>query len=71
MNEYRLSVKPFYDASLKSRYPLSKRADAEVTLDDFSEFFKAGGIEQSFFDQYLAAFIDTKHKPWRLKACWE
>ncbi len=67
VSEYRLSVKPFYNASLKSRYPLSKRADAEVTLDDFGEFFKVGGIEQSFFDQYLAAFIDTKHKPWRLK----
>ncbi|PCJ44642.1 MAG: type VI secretion system membrane subunit TssM [Moraxellaceae bacterium] len=67
VGEYRLSVKPFYDASLKARYPLSKRAKSEVTLSDFSEFFKAGGIEQLFFDQYIAPFVDTKHKPWRLK----
>lgn len=67
VSEYQLSVKPFYDASLKSRYPLKKRAKAEVTLDDFSEFFREGGIEQEFFDQYLSPFVDTKHRPWRLK----
>ncbi|OUS31429.1 hypothetical protein A9Q99_02320 [Gammaproteobacteria bacterium 45_16_T64] len=67
VSEYQLSVKPFYDTSLKSRYPLTKKADAEVTLDDFSEFFRIGGIEEAFFDQYLAPFVDTKYKPWRLK----
>jgi len=65
--EYTLTIKSFYAESLKARYPLDKDAQEEVTLDDFSQFFKPKGIEQRYFDQFIAAFVDVTHKPWRLK----
>jgi len=66
--EYDASVKPFYQRSLAGRYPLDKAAQVEVTLADFAEFFKPGGIEQQFFDNYLAPFVDTRRSPWRMAA---
>ena len=64
--EYDVMVRPFYQRSLAGRYPLDKQASVEVTLADFSEFFKPGGIEQQFFDEYLAPFVDTRRSPWRM-----
>jgi type VI secretion system protein ImpL len=64
--EYDASVRPFYQRSLAGRYPLDKTAQVEVTLADFAEFFKPDGIEQRFFDDYLAPFVDTRRSPWRM-----
>ncbi|MBA57497.1 MAG: type VI secretion system membrane subunit TssM [Pseudomonadales bacterium] len=64
--EYDAMVRPFYNRSLAGRYPLDKRSNVEVTLADFAEFFKPGGIEQQFFDNYLAPFVDTRRSPWRM-----
>ncbi len=66
--EYDGMVRPFYQRSLAGRYPLDKQAEVEVTLADFSEFFKPGGIEQQFFEGYLAPFVDTRRSPWRMVA---
>ncbi|MEE2730532.1 MAG: type VI secretion system membrane subunit TssM [Pseudomonadota bacterium] len=66
--EYDASVRPFYNRSLSGRYPLDKRANVDVTLTDFAEFFKPGGIEQQFFDNNLAPFVDTRRSPWRMVA---
>lgn len=66
-SEYDLMVKPFYQRSIAGRYPLDKQAEVDVTLADFSEFFKPEGIEQKFFQHYLAPFVDTRRSPWRVR----
>jgi len=64
--EYDVMVRPFYNRSLAGRYPLDKRANVDVTLADFAEFFKPEGIEHQFFENYLAPFVDTRRSPWRM-----
>lgn len=65
--EYRTMVLPFYKRSVAGRYPVNKQAVVDVTLTDFAEFFKPGGIEQQFFEQYLQPFVDTRKSPWRVR----
>ena len=38
---------------------------SNCTLADFTEFFGPDGIEQRFFQSYLAPFVDTRRSPWR------
>lgn len=64
-NEYDVMVWPFYERSIANRYPLQKSARVDVTVSDFAEFFKPGGIEEQYFNQYLAPFVDTRKSPWR------
>ena len=66
--EYESQVRPFYERSLAGRYPLNKDAKADVTLADFADFFKPGGVEDQFFNQFLAPFVDTRSSPWRNKS---
>lgn len=66
--EYQNQVVPFYERSLEGRYPFRKDAQVEVTLADFAEFFKPGGIQDEFFKQYVEPFVDTKRSPWRSKS---
>ena len=66
-SEYALIVKPYYQRSIDGRYPINKQASVDVTLDDFAEFFKPGGIEHQFFQNYLAPFVNTQRSPWKAK----
>ncbi|MDX1693225.1 MAG: type VI secretion system membrane subunit TssM [Ketobacteraceae bacterium] len=66
--EYRHGVLPIYERTIAQRYPFSKNADREVTLHDFSQFFKAEGVADLFFSDYLEPFVNTKTSPWRLKS---
>lgn len=67
VTEYEVMVWPFYERSIKGRYPLEKTARVDVTVADFAEFFRPGGIEEQFFKQYLEPFVDTRQSPWRAK----
>lgn len=67
VTEYEVMVWPFYERSIDGRYPLKKNARVDVTVSDFAEFFRPGGIEDQFFQQYLAPFVDTRKSPWRSK----
>ncbi len=64
---YRSSVLPFYDRSMKNRYPLHSKSSNEASLADFTEYFKPDGIEATFFNSYLKDFVNTRRKPWSLK----
>lgn len=67
-SEYNLMVRPFYERSIEGRYPINKQSRVDVTLNDFAEFFKPGGIEQRFFQDYLAPFVNTQRSPWKLQS---
>ncbi|GLS26053.1 type VI secretion system membrane subunit TssM [Marinibactrum halimedae] len=49
-----------YNASLAGRYPFSTGTRNEVPMLEFNNYFKPGGIEQSFVDTYVKPFVDTR-----------
>ncbi|MFV8783886.1 type VI secretion system membrane subunit TssM [Microbulbifer sp. SA54] len=55
-----------YDRSLAGRFPLRSNASQEAPVMEFNKFFKAGGTEQQFVQQYLQPFVDTRS--WRAKS---
>ncbi|WP_027708341.1 type VI secretion system membrane subunit TssM [Zooshikella ganghwensis] len=63
---YRANVFSFYKQALAGRYPIAN-ARAEVKLRDFAEYFKPGGIEARFFDEYIKPFANTNRGSWRLR----
>ncbi|WP_347330422.1 type VI secretion system membrane subunit TssM [Marinimicrobium locisalis] len=58
--EWQIQVYQPYQRMAAGRYPLVAGADAEMSLYDFSEFFKPGGMHQRFFDQYIDPFVNTR-----------
>ena len=59
-------VYSFYQQSLQGRFPLTN-SGSEVTIQDFSNFFKPGGVEDSFVKKYLSPFLTADsfgHSQW-------
>ncbi|WON77489.1 type VI secretion system membrane subunit TssM [Serratia sp. UGAL515B_01] len=52
--------------SLQGRYPFAD-SNQNATLADFERFFGTGGVVDSWFQQNLAAKVDTSSHPWRFK----
>lgn len=57
-------VYPFYERALMSRYPLSRRAANEITLEDFGRFFGPGGILDKYVSEYLAGNVQKTPRQW-------
>ncbi len=55
---YKDEVLSFYNSKLKDRYPLARSTHApDIVISDFEEFFKKGGIVDSFYEQYVSKFV--------------
>jgi type VI secretion system protein ImpL len=66
MSQWQANIASFYQQALAGRYPFVKSAN-EATIQDFTNFFKPGGVEDSFVKKYLAPFITTDnfgHAAW-------
>ncbi|WP_073275957.1 type VI secretion system membrane subunit TssM [Microbulbifer donghaiensis] len=63
---WREQVYNSYSRSLAGRYPLSSDREQEVPVLEFNKFFKPGGIEQQFIDEYLKPFVDTRN--WTMRS---
>ncbi|MFK4532245.1 type VI secretion system protein ImpL [Bradyrhizobium ottawaense] len=50
-------VAPICQAGVHQRYPLFATATEDVTLKDFSDLFRPGGILDDFFQNYLSPFV--------------
>nr|WP_274612862.1 type VI secretion system membrane subunit TssM [Bradyrhizobium brasilense] len=50
-------VAPICQAGVYQRYPLFAAATEDVTLKDFSDLFRPGGILDDFFQKYLSPFV--------------
>lgn len=53
--------------TIAGRYPFARDAGRDVALDDFSRFFAAGGLMDSFFQKNLAAQTDTGASRWTFR----
>lgn len=50
-------VVPVCQAGVYQRYPLFAAATEDVTLKDFSDLFRPGGILDDFYQKYLSPFV--------------
>lgn len=62
-NEWKSQVYAVYRQGLAGRYPLNTKASSELAMQDFSDFFKPGGILDKFHETFLKPFINTR-KGW-------
>jgi type VI secretion system protein ImpL len=54
---WRREIVPICAGALSDRYPLVGDAKDDVTLRDFGDFFRPGGIIDEFFTKYLAPLV--------------
>jgi type VI secretion system protein ImpL len=50
---------------VEGRYPLDPRSRNDAELKDFGDVFGPQGVFDSFFQNNLAALVDTSHAQWR------
>ena len=65
--KWQAQVYPFCQRALDGRYPFTRAARADVALQDFGKLFAPSGMIDTFFNDNLAAFVDTTANPWRWK----
>ncbi len=58
----------FCRRAINDRYPVSRDASREITLNDFGQFFGPAGVMESFYNDYLAEFVDTSKVPWQWRS---
>ncbi len=63
---WQSSVANFCRQAIGNRYPISANSPNDINLSDFSRYFGPSGLLEEFFNNYLASFIDTSVKPWKL-----
>jgi len=64
---WRSEVVPFCRKAIANRYPFSQTGEAEVSLQDFGQFFGPGGKLDMFFKSNLSAYVNTNTSPWRVE----
>jgi len=64
---WQATVYQRYRSSIWSRYPFAASSPDNVTMLDFTEYFKPSGVEDGFVTQYLSPFI-KKGQHWKEKS---
>ncbi len=62
---WQMKPLPFCRRAISQRYPVVSKASQEITFDDFIQFFGPEGVMDSFYNDYLAGFVDTTTVPWQ------
>ena len=65
---WRSDIVPFCRKAIANRYPFSRSGAAEVSLQDFGQFFGPGGRLDMFFTSNLSAYVNTNTSPWRVES---
>ncbi len=62
--KYQANVLPFCEQALSDRYPFNRQSRSEVAIQDFARLFAPAGMIDSFFNDNLLKFVDTRTRPW-------
>ncbi|MFG1418010.1 type VI secretion system membrane subunit TssM [Xanthobacter sp. V0B-10] len=54
---WKQEILPVCESAIARRFPVYADARDDITLTDFTDFFRPGGTIDSFFQQYLAPFV--------------
>jgi type VI secretion system protein ImpL len=65
---YQSELYAFYSKALHQRYPFNAHSTSDVAISDFREFFKAQGVADRFFDNYMRPFVAGTPGNYRLKS---
>ncbi|MFJ3368182.1 type VI secretion system membrane subunit TssM [Pseudomonas sp. NPDC086251] len=65
---YQSELYSFYGKAINKRYPFSAHSTSDVAISDFREFFKAQGIADRFFDNYMRPFVSGDPGNYRLRS---
>ena len=65
---YQNELYSFYGKAINKRYPFSAHSTSDVAINDFREFFKAQGIVDRFFDNYMRPFVSGAPGNYRLRS---
>lgn len=65
---YQAELYSFYFKAINQRYPFNAKSNSDVAIADFREFFKAQGVADRFFDNYLQPFISGEPGNYRLRS---
>ncbi|QYK42395.1 MAG: type VI secretion system membrane subunit TssM [Paracoccaceae bacterium] len=65
--KWQAQVLPVCEQSFAGRYPFNRRSASEVGIADFTRMFSPGGLLDTFFNENLAQFVDTRTRPWTFK----
>lgn len=61
-------ILPLCQRGIEGRFPFAEDTSKEVTLLDFSRFFGPGQLMDTFFNENIKPFADTRRSPWRWRA---
>ncbi|WP_102107678.1 type VI secretion system membrane subunit TssM [Oceaniglobus roseus] len=64
---WEANVLPLCSQVTANAYPFNRRAQADVSIQDFTRLFAPQGLIDNFFNDNLAKFVDTRTRPWTLK----
>lgn len=64
---YQSELYSFYGKAISQRYPFNAHSASDVTISDFREFFKAQGIADRFFDNYMRPFVSGTPENYRMR----
>ena len=65
---WQSSVLGFCEQATANAYPINRKAKADLSMRDFATLFAPGGQIDSFFNENLAKFVDTRTRPWTSRA---
>jgi type VI secretion system protein ImpL len=64
---WQANVLPFCSQATKDAYPFNRRSQADISLQDFTRLFAPGGLIDTFFQENLLQYVDTRARPWTWK----
>jgi type VI secretion system protein ImpL len=67
MKQYRQDVQDSCLKTIQGRYPFDRGSGTDVPIADFGRVFGSRGVFDSFFQQTLAALVDTAGPSWTWK----
>lgn len=57
----------FYQNHIERRFPIDTHSNNDISINNFQAFFGPSGLINRFFNQYIAAFINTRQHYWTFK----
>jgi len=63
---WQSTVVNFCRQAIGNRYPVMISSPDDISVSDFNHYFGPTGLLDNFFKTYLASFVDTTVRPWKL-----
>jgi|GEM_PF-906758 len=62
--QWKTSVLPEYMQNIANHFPVNASSEQDISLNNFAHFFGERGTLQTFFQNYLQPFLNTRQAQW-------